>query len=166
MYFTLNSLQSILNQNSLYHDFYIMIESPREKIKFDVVDKLSATDWRMIEGYDTLKATVKTRTISDDMENYILLSKSTEEDGEPFDAEKNNLFLYDLVNLIGTNLGIFKPGYYGKIKVGLYDTSDKDQFDIETIVSDLRVFHNMKVENIDIVLPGIRINAYPWWSSF
>ena len=116
MYFTLNSLQSILNQNSLYHDFYIMIESPREKIKFDVVDKLTATDWRMIEGYDTLKATVKTRTISDDMENYILLSKSTEEDGEPFDAEKNNLFLYDLVNLIGTNLGIFKPGYYGKIK--------------------------------------------------
>ena len=160
MYFTLNSLQSILNQNSLYHDFYIMIESPREKIKFDVVDKLSAIDWRMIEGYDTLKATVKTRTISDDMENYILLSKSTEEDGDPFDAEKNNLFLYDLVNLIGINLGIFKPGYYGKIKVGLYDASDRGLFDIETIVSDLRVFHNMKVENIDIVLPGIRINAY------
>lgn len=160
MYFTLNSLQSILNQNSLYHDFYIMIESPREKIKFDVVDKLSAADWRMIEGYDTLKATVKTRTISDDMENYILLSKSTEEDGDPFDAEKNNLFLYDLVNLIDINLGIFKPGYYGKIKVGLYDASDRGLFDIETIVSDLRVFHNMKVENIDIVLPGIRINAY------
>lgn len=160
MYFTLNSLQSILNQNSLYHDFYIMIESSREKIKFDVVDKLSAIDWRMIEGYDTLKATVKTRTISDDMENYILLSKPTEEDDEPFDAEKNNLFLYDLVNLIGTNLGIFKPGYYGKIKVGLYDASDRGLFDIETIVSDLRVFHNMKVENIDIVLPGIRINAY------
>lgn len=160
MYFTLNSLQSILNQNSLYHDFYIMIESPREKIKFDVVDKLSAADWRMIEGYDTLKATVKTRTISDDMENYILLSKSTEEDGDPFDAEKNNLFLYDLANLIGINLGIFKPGYYGKIKVGLYDASDRGLFDIETIVSDLRVFHNMKVENIDIVLPGIRINAY------
>lgn len=165
MYFTLNSLQSILNQNSLYHDFYIMIESPREKIKFDIVDKLSAIDWRMIEGYDTLKATVKTRTISDDMENYILLSEPTEEDGEPFDAEKDNLFLYDLVNLISTNLGIFKPGYCGKIKVGLYDISDRDQFDIETIVSDLRVLHNTKVENIDIVLPGIRINAYPWWSS-
>lgn len=165
MYFTLSSLQSILNQNSLYHDFYIMIENPREKIKFDVIDKLSATDWRMVEGYDTLKATVKTRTISDDMENYILLSKPTEEDGEPFDAEKDNLFLYDLVNLIGTNLGIFKPGYCGKIKVGLYDISDRDQFDIETIVSDLRVLHNTKVENIDIVLPGIRINAYPWWSS-
>lgn len=160
MYFTLNSLQSILNQNSLYHDFYIMIESPREKIKFEVVDKLSAIDWKMIEGYDTLKATVKTRTISDDMENYILLSKPTEEDDKPFDAEKNNLFLYDLINLIGTNLGIFKPGYYGKIKVGLYDASDRGLFDIETIVSDLRVFHNMKIENIDIVLPGIRINAY------
>lgn len=168
MYFTLKSLQAIMTANALASDYYVMIESPRKGVKFDIIDKITGFDFRLINGYDTLKATIKSRvlTSNDDIENYICLSKPTEEDGSIYDFDLKGLFLHDLCNLIGTNLGIFKPGYYGKIKVGLYDASENENaFSVECIVSDLRVFSNMKVKDIDISLAGIQINAYPWWTK-
>lgn len=168
MYFTLKSLQSIITASSIASNYYIMIENPREGTKFDIIDDICAMDWNVIRGYDTLKAKVKSRLISktERMENYILLSNPDKEDGSIIDPGNRKIFIYDLVNLIGINLGIMKPGYYGKIKVGLQDASkDETIFSFNTVVSDLRVFANMRVQNIDISEPGIKIYAYPWWLS-
>lgn len=168
MYFTLKSLQDILTDNATCSDYYVTIENPRKGVKFDIIDKISGYDFRLINGYDRLKVTIKSRSFPNNggLENYIYLSEPTTEDGKAYDPDMQKLFLYDLCSLIGTNLGIMKPGYYGKIKVGLYDASEnEDAFSVECIVSDLRVFSNMKVKDIDIALAGIRINAYPWWTK-
>lgn len=166
MYFTLKSLQGIMTDKSMSSNYYIIIEKSREGTKFDVIDDICAMDWNVVRGYDTLKATVKSKTSSERLDNYILLSNPDKEDGDIIDPEVHKIFIYDLVDLIGTNLGIIRPGYYGKIKVGLHDASENEKaFSFNTIVSDLRVFANMKVDKIDISEPGIKIYAYPWWLS-
>lgn len=158
-YFTLEDVSHLITKDNRDKKLDMMIckiPDPKSYKDYMAIGGISIGEACCLDGYDSMKAIFKTNmfSISDTSDSKIYISlKYPSEDEERIYCKNTNIYLHDIEYLIPNGIsteGIFKTGSI----IVLRDVSPDDYYNhferIESRISSVKVFKNMKVESITI----------------